>query len=504
MRNCVPASWEVAKIGQLVDRLQYGYTAKAESGRPGPRFLRITDIENGRINWSSVPGCRISEDDLAKYELGDGDVVFARTGSIEKACVVVQPPEAVFASYLIRGKPLLRDLSAWLHHFLQSLSYRQQALEGSAGIGRANINAKSIGEIELPVAPLPEQHRIVEAIESYLTRLDDAVASLERVQRNLERYRASILKAAVEGRLVPTEAELARREGRSYEPASELLERILAERKTRWIEDAAEKAQAKGNAKALLEARKKAEKKYKEPVPPDTSDLPDLPEGWCWATMEQLLSESLINGRSVPTAEEGFDVLRLTALADGRIDLRERKTGAWTAEDALPFLVIQGDIFLARGNGSIRLVGVAGLVEESPIPVAFPDTMIRVRLLEDSLLPRLFVTLWNSRILRNLLEPRAKTTAGIHKVNQKDISTMPVPLAPLVEQRRLFEAIDRNMSTASTVIRGTNLARARATSLRQSILKWAFEGKLVEQDLDDEPASALLGRIKAERSGTRR
>ena len=95
------------------------------------------------------------------------------------------------------------------------------------------------------------------------------MATLERVQRNLKRYRASVLKAAVEGRLVPTEAELARAEGRDYEPASVLLERILAERRRRWQE-----AGGRG--------------KYQEPVAPDTTDLPELPEGWCWATMDQV------------------------------------------------------------------------------------------------------------------------------------------------------------------------------------------------------------------------
>jgi type I restriction enzyme S subunit len=132
--------------------------------------------------------------------------------------------------------------------------------------------------------PLPEQHRIVEAIESYFTRLDDAVATLERVRRNLKRYRASVLKAAVEGRLVPTEAELARAEGRDYEPASVLLERILTERRRRWEE--AELAKMKAKGKEPKDDKWKA--KYVKPVAPDTSALPVLPEGWCWTTIDQL------------------------------------------------------------------------------------------------------------------------------------------------------------------------------------------------------------------------
>jgi hypothetical protein len=108
---------------------------------------------------------------------------------------------------------------------------------------------------------------VVDAIESYLTRLDAAVATLERVERNLKRYRASVLKSAVEGRLVPTEAALARQEGRDYEPASVLLERILTERRRRWSQSG-EKS------------------KYEDPAPPDTTNLPALPEGWCWASLE--------------------------------------------------------------------------------------------------------------------------------------------------------------------------------------------------------------------------
>ena len=127
----------------------------------------------------------------------------------------------------------------------------------------------------------PNSRRIVDAIDSYLTRLDDAVASLERVQAKLKAYRASVLKAAVEGRLVPTEASLARAEKRDYEPAEVLLARILKERRRRWEE--AELAKLKAAGKTPKDDKWKA--KYEEPVAPDTSTLPELPEGWCWASV---------------------------------------------------------------------------------------------------------------------------------------------------------------------------------------------------------------------------
>ena len=107
-------------------------------------------------------------------------------------------------------------------------------------------------------------------IETQFTRLDASVAALRQVQANLKRYRASVLKAACEGRLVPSEAELARSEGRDYEPAGALLERTLAERRARW------------------ESQENRQGKYKEPSAPDASALPELPEGWVWAAMPQL------------------------------------------------------------------------------------------------------------------------------------------------------------------------------------------------------------------------
>ena len=115
--------------------------------------------------------------------------------------------------------------------------------------------------------PLPEQRRIVAAIERHFSRLDAAVASLERAQANLKRYRTSVLKAACEGELVPTEAHLAKSEGRGYEPADQLLARVLAERRARW------------------QAQAKRGRKYKEPAAPATSELPQLPEGWVWASV---------------------------------------------------------------------------------------------------------------------------------------------------------------------------------------------------------------------------
>lgn len=441
----------------------------------------IGDVRNGTIDFSDVR--YVPRDYYA--EIGEsrtprkGNLLYTVTGSFGIPVLVESEREFCVQRHIAILKPVLQVSPRYLVFALATSEAYYQAVEAATGTAQKTVGLQRLRQFQVPLATAPEQKRIVEAIESHFTRLDNAVATLERVERNLKRYCASVLKSAVEGRLVPTEAALAKQERRTYEPASVLLERILAERRRRWSQSG-----KKG--------------KYEEPAPPDTGDLPDLPEGWCWATVDQLIAEDLANGRSVPTATSGFPVLRLTTLKEGGIDLAERKVGAWTREEAEPYLVKQGDFLVARGNGSIRLVGRGGLLRQTPDEVAYPDTLIRVRL-SSGILLELFNQLWHSQWVRNQIERKAKTTAGIYKVNQTDLSECVMPLMPSNEQHRILEAIERLTSVVTVNEQAVIFALSRANRLRQAILKWAFEGKLADQDPADEPASVLLERIKAER-----
>lgn len=410
----------------------------------------------------------------------DGDVLFAKiTPCMENGKLVVATGlhNGVGAGstefHVLRPSAAIR--SDLLAYYLLRDDFRASArskMKGTAG--QLRVPQQFLEAQTMPVPPLPDQERIVETIDSYFTRLDEVTTRLERVQRNFKRYRASILKAAVEGRLVPTEADLARAEGRDYEPANVLLKRILAERRRRWEEAELEKMKASG--KTPKNDNWKA--RYKEPAVPDTAALPSLPEGWCWATVDQLLSEPLVNGRSVKSADRGFPVLRLTSLQNGSINLNERKIGAWSARDARRFLVRLDDFFVSRGNGSIRLVAVGGLVRELPEPIAFPDTLIRIRLFYGIDL-RFFAATWNSRILRRQLEQKAKTTAGIFKVNQDDLATCVLPLPPSAEQIRIRDATESLAADCQCVADMVSRTCRHVETLSQSVLERAFAGILV-------------------------
>jgi type I restriction enzyme S subunit len=179
--------WKTIELA-AVSSINYGYTISASSEPIGPRFLRITDIQNERVDWNAVPYCKIEFSDLPKFRLASGDIVFARTGATTgKSFLVEDPPDAVFASYLIRLR-LLDEilLPQFVLMYFQTADYWQSIKDGSSGSTQGGFNATKLGALKIPLPPLPEQQRIV-------ALLDEAFAGLgtakENAERNLENAR---------------------------------------------------------------------------------------------------------------------------------------------------------------------------------------------------------------------------------------------------------------------------------------------------------------------------
>lgn len=216
--------------------------------------------------------------------------------------------------------------------------------------------------------------------------------------------------------------------------------------------------------------------------------------------LAECLAEPLVNGRSVQTKPDGFPVLRLSCLRDGVVELRERKLGSWDPVEAEPFLVRKGDFFVARGNGSLRLVGRGGLVRVKPDEVAFPDTLIRVRVKPDRVTPEYLRLVWDSQLIREQIEGTARTTAGIYKINQQDLRNIVLRLPDVADQPGLAAWAEAEQGRADSLAKAVEDARRRTAALRKAILAQAFQGQLVPQDPTDEPASVLLERLAVERA----
>ena len=346
----------------------------------------------------------------------------------------------------------------------------------------SGVTKKHLGEIQVLIPPLPEQRRIVAEIEKQFTRLDASVAALRRTQANLKRYRASVLRAACSGELVPTEAELACAEGREYEPADVLLERILAERRARW------------------ESQEKRRGKYKEPDAPDTSDLPNLPAGWAWTTLDQLVY--LLEGGNAATATDNVSerkVLRSSAVRHGFIDLSDYRYLPDDAPEGSNPCIVPGDLLFTRLSGTLEYVGNCAVVKEmGGRSFEFPDRIFRGRC-APSVSPHFIQNCFATQGLRKDLEASAKSSAGHQRISLSDLRSFCIPLPPLAEQRRIVAEAERRLSVIQQAAAAAVASLQRAERLRQSILKRAFAGELVPQDPDDEPASVLLERICAQR-----
>jgi len=359
--------------------------------------------------------------------------------------------------------------SEYIYYYLKGSKKLAESL--ASGTTFAELSGSRFAQLPIPIAPSDEQKRIVSKIEELFSDLDKGEESLRQAQRLLATYRQAVLKAAVTGELTRDwrEANAPR-----LESGAALLQRILQARREQW--------QGRGP--------------YAEPQAPDTRSLPALPEGWVWASVDHLLIQPLKNGRSVPDSENGFPVLRLTSVKESRIDLSERKLGLWTREDAADYLVYRGDFLVVRGNGSKNLVGRGGLVVDEPDLVAYPDTLIRMRVNQGWCSRGYLSVVWSSWLMRSQIESRARTTAGIYKINQQDISSFVVPLAPIEEQEEIVQRINDVFSPIAALETWCATELTRSATLRQSILKAAFSGHLVPQDPTDEPAGELLARIR--------
>ena len=434
------------------------------------------------IKWCSCPTKVAERDDIlisVRAPVGPTNLC-PGTACIGRGLAAIRPLGGVHHKYILYG---LRATE------------RELAAKGTGSTFSA-ISGRDLRRHTLPLAPLAEQRRIVAEIEKHFTRLDAAVAALERARANLKRYRAAVLKAACEGRLVPTEAELARAEGRDYETGEQLLQRILQERRAKWEAEELAKLRAKG--KEPKDDRWKA--KYKEPAPPDTSDLPELPEGWVWARLDQLLG-SLRNGISKkPDSESGTPILRINAVRPLSVNMEEIRYLSGSVDQYADYVLCQGDLLFTRYNGSPELVGVCGAVRAVDRKVVYPDKLIRARLASHLCLSSFVQIVLNVGLSREFIARRIRTTAGQSGVSGSDIRSVPLPLPPLAEQQRIVAEVERRLSVVEELERQVEASLKRAARLRQAILRRAFAGKLVPQDPNDEPGSVLLDRIRAERA----
>lgn len=215
-------SWEESNFGKFTVS-QYGYTEKAHWEKIGPKFLRITDIQDNKVDWDEVPWCPIDEDGMKQYAVEIGDIMIARTGATTgKSYLICDDVEAVFASFLIRLKVVNKNLDYnYLYGYMQSEDYWRQITDFSSGIAQPGVNASKLKQIKFKCPTLPEQHEIVRLIDDLLARERKAQQATEQALASIDLMKKSILARAFRGELGTNKA--------SEASALELLRQVLAE-----------------------------------------------------------------------------------------------------------------------------------------------------------------------------------------------------------------------------------------------------------------------------------
>ena len=497
----LPINWlnvELSDVAQIIRGVTYKREQSTDSPSEGALpVLRATNITGAALTLDElvyVPSENISNEQI----LRPGDVVIASSsGSKEivgKAGAFVGGGfVGSFGAFCTGLRPSAFLSPAYFGYYFQTRTYRKSVSELSAGSNINNLKTGDLASQNFPLPPAPEQTRIVAKLEELLSDLDAGVAELKAAQKKLAQYRQSLLKAAVEGALTAAW----RTQHQPTETGAQLLQRILQERRARW--------EARQLAKFAEQGKtppKDWQKKYPEPVQPDTTDLPELPQGWVWASLDQLALDSSY-GTSVKCGYEsqGASVLRIPNVIARKLVLDDLKFASQPLDLHKSEYLAPGDILVVRTNGSVSLVGRAAEVTE-PLPgdFYFASYLLRVRCLETSVVHRWVSALLASRQGRSWIESRAASSAGQHNLSLSTLLTIPIPLPPIVEQAEAMNALEAVLLSVSEQEQFLDKSLQQSTAQRQNILRAAFSGQLVPQDRHDEPASALLERIRAERA----
>ena len=424
----LPEGWAWARLSMLTANVHYGYTCSSSSSGH-IKLLRITDIQNGHVNWNTVPYCASDPKDRSTYLLKEGDILIARTGgTIGKSYFISEkPPVSAFASYLIRAIPIKNEIVPYFRSYFDSPSYWAQLIDASAGTGQPNVNAASIGRLLIALPPLAEQRRIVERVGELMPLVEE-YGGLEDAREALDaalpgRLRKSVLQLAVRGGLAPQDP--------TDEPAGVLLERIRGQRRQLVAEG---KMKAPKGGESIIfagsdgrryEKRIDARGRESEPVCIDDEIPFEIPAGWEWARLESvivLLSGTDLNSSQYNDRHEGIPYLTgASNFADGKL-IENR----WTVE---PSRVSRKGELLFTCKGT---VGEMAINRFDAAHIARQIMSITPN--EYGMLP--YITLFLNAMVEDIKSHAKGVIPGIER---NTLLARLIPVPPLAEESRIAE-----------------------------------------------------------------
>ncbi len=437
--------WDLLTIGDICDTVQK--VNPKEKPDEGFNYIDISGIDNERFMVAETKAYYGNNaPSRARQLVRAGDIVFStvRTYLKNMARITRELDGEIASTGFCVLRPKEPEYSGYLYYYLQYEPFLNELAKFQRG---TSYPAVRDGDVYAQFIPVPPKHEVV-------SRLDEAVAGLKRVKANLKRYKAAVLKAAVEGHLVETEAEVARREGRSYETGEQLLKRILETRRSQW----------------------KGKSKYKEPVAPDTTDLPELPEGWVWAAVQQIAEVASGNTPAgILKAVKPVGEVPWFKVGDMNHDQNQqvmRYADSWPSLAEVKDLGLRifqpSTILFPKRGGAIatnkkRRLESLGCADLNTMGITPVDEIARY-----------FFAWFEGVNLTGLSDG-----SNVPQINHKDIEPLVVPFPPQGEQHRIVAEVDRRLSLVQEVEALVDANMKRAERLRQAVLSKAFAGKLI-------------------------
>lgn len=392
----IPESWKWVRWGNLSFSIQYGYNAPAKkSGRI--KMVRISDIQEGKVVWDTVPFCDIKEEEIPTYLLSINDILFARTGgTVGKSYIVKEiPEEAIYAGYLIRTRYSDMLCPEYLYYFMQTHLYWTQLRNGTIATAQPNCNGQTLSKMILPLPPLAEQKRIAAKIEELLPLIGRYAVAYEKLEQFNAKFpedmKKSILQYAIQGKLVEQRAE----EG----TGEELYQQIKEEIRT-------------------LEKQKKFKVKDNSDISKD--EIPfDIPESWKWVRLGQILNIESGKGLTAKQMKPGeipvFGGNGITGYHDESLIEKE--------------IVVIGRVGFYCG--SVHITPKNAWITDNAFITTYPEESINIEYLV--------------YVLRHMNLGQNSNATAQPVVSGKKIYPMLFPLPPLAEQKRIVAKIEELM-----------------------------------------------------------
>ncbi|MFY1111214.1 MAG: restriction endonuclease subunit S [Methanosarcinaceae archaeon] len=503
----VKFGWKTVKLGDFIDFVGGGTPDK-----------KNPDYWNGDIKWASVKDVKnkylhTTQDTITELGLKnsssqlaiDGELILVTRISPGK-CVIAKDNIAINQDLKI-VKLKADVLTNFVHYFFTAKE--NEFIKRSSGTTVKGIRLEEIRIIEIDLPPLPEQRAIVSKIEQLFSELDNGIANLKLAQEQLKVYRQAVLKKAFEGELTKKW-----REQQSDLPdAGDLLEQIRREREEGYNKKLEEWKKA---VKEWEDAGKKDKKptkpkKSKETTPFTETELSNLPKGWGWIRLGNLVEEPKYGtSKKCDYNINGIGVLRIPNISDGLINDSDLKYAQFDFTEIENYRLKTGDILTIRSNGSVDLVGKCALVSTKDEKYLYAGYLIRLRPISSLINSKYLLNCLSSIDLRYQIESKAKSTSGVNNINSGELQSLKIPICTPPEQQFIVQEIETRLSVCDKIEQDIETNLDKAEALRQSILKKAFEGKLLnEKELaevrlaeDWEPAEVLLERVKAEKKAS--